>query len=389
MIKPGMMIAVAAAVISGYQESPESKRFSSEEGRFQVSLPGDPKKNEETIKTTTGTIKIVSFEVTHSSGDYLVIYSDFPPKMMTAGNIDRGLASSQRNIVAAAQGTLLSSEKIEQDGFPGLDFTYRLKSAGISGKAVGRAHLVVVHNRLYQVSIVTAIASAKSAKTDAFFDSFKFDAAPPEERPAAASTSKKGKSQVPAKRRAAPSAESESANMPDGANPRRSGSQRKSAKSALDPSTWQEWTLDNKPTAISIRVPSRPRRRQERGILGVAQREVYTWSVGSAEYTVRTQPIPKAALAKGPATVLTALRDALAKENRGRIAEDRKTTIDENPAREFQIRGGSLGTDLMRVRLVVVGSQLYEQIMTGTRAETTGDAADRFFDSFKLAEHAP
>jgi hypothetical protein len=76
--------------------------------------------------------------------------------------------------------------------------------------------------------------------------------------------------------------------------------------------------------------------------------------------------------------------DALAKEIGGRVADERKASVDDKPAREFQVRGGSLRTRVMRVRSVVVGSQLYEQYVTATRKEAAGDAAGRFFGSFKL-----
>jgi hypothetical protein len=57
----------------------------------------------------------------------------------------------------------------------------------------------------------------------------------------------------------------------------------------VDPGTWDVWTLEIDTGGVSFRVPSDPARRQESGILGTAKRDVFTWSAGNAEYTLRSQ----------------------------------------------------------------------------------------------------
>jgi len=356
--------------------------FSSDAGRFAISMPGEPNKTEATVKTDVGNVKVVVFEVKNRDGDYTVGYSDYPPKVLTAANTDTGLANSQKGIVSSAKGTLMSSRKIKQDGFTGLDFTYSLKAAGVPGKALGRAHLVVVHNRLYQVLLIAASAKAKSAESDAFFDSFKFEAAPAAERPVAAATPRKAPARPTLAQRTGPSPRSRITNMPRGPAPRRTVT--KGSEPAVDPSKWLAWTLDNKPAGVSVQVPSQPEKRDEAGILGAEKRDVFTWSVGDAEYTLRSQTLPEAALAGGPESVLDASRDALAKQIGGKVRNERKASLDNNPGREYQISAPALRGHVVRVRSVVVGSQLYEQYVSARRADVSGDAVGRFFDSFKL-----
>jgi hypothetical protein len=153
----------------------------------------------------------------------------------------------------------------------------------------------------------------------------------------------------------------------------------------VDPSKWTVWKLDDKPTGISLRVPSDPEKRAEAGILGAEARDVYMWIAGDAEYTLRSQQIPQSALARGTDSVLDASRDALTEEIGGKHRGESKVSIDTNPAREFEIHGGpTLRTHVMRARSLVVGNRLYEQFVIAPRAEVSGSSAGRFFGSFKV-----
>jgi hypothetical protein len=385
-LKPGRVPAAKTgemkAAAAGAKSTAEFATFSSPAGRFEVSLPGEPAESKNTIKTAAGNIQVVTYEVNHVDGQYIIGTSDYPEKLMRTANVDQGLEGSQNGIVTSAKGKLLGSKKIKQDGFPGLEFTYSLNSPEIGGKAIGRVRLFLVNSRLYQVFVIAEETKVRSAANDAFFESFKFEPGAAAEKPVAAATPKR----VPTPRardlrKAAPERAKAGA-MPRGPAARRGVAKR--SETDVDPASWKAWTLEKGGASISIRVPSDPTRRQESGIFGKAKREVFTWSAGDAEFTLRSQTIPKATLADGPKSVLDASRDALMKETKGRARDERNASVDDNPALEFQIQAASLRGRVIRVRSVVVGNQLYEQYMTASRADIAGDAAGRFFGSFKL-----
>ena len=284
--KPGPALTAVSAEPASAARAEKSTAafapFSSDAGRFEVSMPGEPKETRTTVKTAVGDIKVFMFEVDHRDGDYVVGFSDYPEKILRASGPDAALEGGQKGAVNGVKGTLLTSKKIKQDGFPGLEFSYNLTAAGVPGKALGRSRLILVKNRLYQVVVIAALSKAKSAANDAFFDSFKFDAGPATEQAVAAAPAKKAPPRATRLRNAAPAPRSRIANMPRGPVQRRPSA--KGSQAAVDSAKWVVWNLDDKPGGISIRVPSQtPERREEAGILGADKRDVFTWADGDVE----------------------------------------------------------------------------------------------------------
>ena len=68
----------------------------------------------------------------------------------------------------------------------------------------------------------------------------------------------------------------------------------------------------------------------------------------------------------------------------GSLHSERKESVRDKPVREYQIHALALRPNLIRVRSVVVGNQLYEQYVTAPRADVSGPAAGRFFGSLRL-----
>ena len=82
--KPGHALATKPAdAMKGAQVAKStagSETFSSEAGRFTVSMPGRPKEDATTVKTAVGEIKVFNFQVEVDEGVYIVGYSDYPRK---------------------------------------------------------------------------------------------------------------------------------------------------------------------------------------------------------------------------------------------------------------------------------------------------------------------
>jgi len=95
---------------------------------------------------------------------------------MRAATPDAVLDTAMKNVVSGAQGKLLTSKKISQNGFPGREFTYSLAGpGGPDDKGLARYLLVLVNGRQYQVMVMGKQAMAKSATADSFFASFKLE----------------------------------------------------------------------------------------------------------------------------------------------------------------------------------------------------------------------
>ena len=89
------------------------KEFSSREGKFSISLPGDPKPSVRTMDTQIGKVTTHSFTVEGDLGIYYVAYVDFPVWPENPDDIRAGLDSSRDQ---AARGGLLISENDVQLG---------------------------------------------------------------------------------------------------------------------------------------------------------------------------------------------------------------------------------------------------------------------------------
>ena len=99
------------------------KPFSSEAGRFTVSMPGEPNQKAETIKTASGEIKVVGFQVEQEDGVYIVSYTDYAEKMVRASSPGKLLDEGVTGMVTGVNGTLLTSKKVTQDTFPAREFS--------------------------------------------------------------------------------------------------------------------------------------------------------------------------------------------------------------------------------------------------------------------------
>ena len=69
----------------------------------------------------------------------------------------------------------------------------------------------------------------------------------------------------------------------------------------------------------------------------------------------------------------------------GTLASEKDIKLGEYPGREIQIDVAN-GNRLFRVRAYLVDQRLYQVVILGTKENATSKAADKFLDSFKLAE---
>jgi len=78
-------------------------------------------------------------------------------------------------------------------------------------------------------------------------------------------------------------------------------------------------------------------------------------------------------------------RDGAVANLEGKLANEKDIKLGVHPGREIQIDVAN-GKQLFRVRVYLVDQRLYQVVILGTKEHATSKAADKFLDSFKLAE---
>ena len=138
------------------------KELSSPEGKFTVDLPGEPKKQSQTLPGTAITMHMYMVEL--SGGAYGVAYAELPPgtPFDYEGAI-QGIANSNG-------GTVTKKTDWTIEGVKGKEVEMSITKPK---KGFASVHIVVVNNRLYQVLGIGTSASLSDSTVKKVFDSFK------------------------------------------------------------------------------------------------------------------------------------------------------------------------------------------------------------------------
>lgn len=97
-------------------------------------------------------------------------------------------------------------------------------------------------------------------------------------------------------------------------------------------------------------------------------------------FGVTVADYPDAVQDLDPKAILDGVRDGL-KGPDGKVVSDDAVKVGGLPGREITIAAGK---NRVRVRLLLVGSRLYQVLVTGSETLATSKAADVFLDSFEL-----
>lgn len=148
------------------QETSDSwKTFTSEEGRFSILVPAEPKEDTQVTDTQVGEITMNMFVVSGNGPEYTAMYSDYPesavgdPEEMLQGAID-GIAKNA---------TLVSQNKTTVAGNPAIEAEFEAEGVNYVWYKT-----VMVENRIYQLIVATSTAGKDLHANDArkFIDSF-------------------------------------------------------------------------------------------------------------------------------------------------------------------------------------------------------------------------
>ncbi len=149
------------------------QEYTSQDGRYRVQFTGKPTIQEKTVQTPVGpVITRIAISEDWSRTARMVMYADYPPHLIHAGNRDGGLDGACQGMVSEAQLVTLSKVPITLNGHPGREVTFDSQPGRPGGKVVGRARLYLVGNRLYQVLIAGPDGRVPPETIESYFNSF-------------------------------------------------------------------------------------------------------------------------------------------------------------------------------------------------------------------------
>ncbi|MBI5917556.1 MAG: hypothetical protein HY842_19480 [Bacteroidetes bacterium] len=153
------------------------QEFSSGEGRFRISVPGNFTEKTDTLKTEVGPLAYHTFFIQTSDETaenlfYMVSYCDYPPGVVFADSTGLAEEFFQNTMEAAAEsveGEILYSADIQLDKYPGKQWRIDY----LDGKAVIKTKAYLVGSRFYSLQTIAWKDKSLNADATRFFDSFR------------------------------------------------------------------------------------------------------------------------------------------------------------------------------------------------------------------------
>lgn len=149
---------------------------------------------------------------------------------------------------------------------------------------------------------------------------------------------------------------------------------------------WQTYMLSNK--SFSITLPELPKEKDQeiKTSAGAVKVKIYVVeprSSGPAWFVGHSEPSSTVKLDTDERRLDRARDGAVAAMN-GKLQGERRLTLQRYPGRELDIVRE--GDQRVRLRVYVVRQRMYTLLVVGTAEQVRSPEAERFFESFKLAE---
>ena len=156
----------------GAETFSQESYFTSEEGNFSISFPGEPTESSQEVSTALGPIAIIFYTYETRSCAYIVSYSDYPAEIIEQTDPDALLSGAQSGAVNNVNGQLIRSKDIYIESYQGKEIVFKIpKSERMPPGGISKARFYLVDNRLYQIMRIQG-GSKLSEATDQFFESF-------------------------------------------------------------------------------------------------------------------------------------------------------------------------------------------------------------------------
>ena len=154
---------------------------------------------------------------------------------------------------------------------------------------------------------------------------------------------------------------------------------------ADDKPEWKEFS--SKDGRFTVLMPGTPEQEQAdtESDFGKGVLHMNTVQAGKVMYGAHYCDFP-AKIKKAPTQqVFDSSRDGAVDNLDGKLADEKEIKLGDYPGREIRIEVAG-GKRLFRVRVYLVDQRLYQVVVFGTKATATSKEADKFLDSFTLAD---
>ena len=173
----GFIGIISAAFYAAQQRLADNWQvYRSTNGRFEVELPGKPKRKQKQAPPPANdiTIHFATVDKGRRRGAYFVVYSDYPPRIGgSPKDIMKGMSKGQ---LRSMQPVIKNDRKpITWQGNPGLeiDAIGVARARGKSMQAAIRMRIIMVGRRAYQIFWIGPKDNVPEQKIQRVFDSFK------------------------------------------------------------------------------------------------------------------------------------------------------------------------------------------------------------------------
>ena len=171
-ITPALLVLLGSVFVIGAQNHGEWIRYVSPEGRYEVSLPEEPKLSTQETTASTGE-KLPQYLASSSdvNGGFIVGYFDYRSDMTFS------LDKARDKMLEGTQGTSLGEETISLEGSPGKQLKFLAKANGT--EFIDRARFYDISRRVFVLQCIYPKeddGSETVARCAKFFDSFKVQA---------------------------------------------------------------------------------------------------------------------------------------------------------------------------------------------------------------------
>jgi hypothetical protein len=344
---------------------------------FTILLPGKPAETNTKKTTPQGSFTVQTYECNTVSGIFAVSVLEYGKEVgeATAAAKAEMLVKMCDALVAQDKGKIAEQQAGEHQGFPFRIVRYTFPQPGSETPNLGETRTTMVGRRLYVMLVKGPQGVVNPADAVKFFESFDL---PDVSAPATAERARPSNNPAPA---GAATARMRAKGAP--ARPGRAGAENARTRRA-DRISWKRF--NSAVGGFSVDMPGEPEQTHEDdGLLGAKSVELVTGQHDESRFIVQYQDLTRAATKKGTSAILKAARSHDEKAIAGKVVGEKEATLKGATAGwSYQIESPDPDGPVARVRTYLVGTRLFQVIVTAPKATFPTDNSERFFRSFRL-----
>ena len=162
-----VVLAVAIAALGCGKATVAWQDLEFADDGFKASFPGVPHRSEITVNTAVGHLVVTQYMVQFDELAFSVAVSEMPEDRVAVVGETGVLDGARDGAVANIQGTLLSEQILEVNGFPGR----ALKVSVAGGAGTVKTRILLVRHRLIQALVASSVEDSYRSEISIFLES--------------------------------------------------------------------------------------------------------------------------------------------------------------------------------------------------------------------------